>query len=271
MFTHISCGYVRFVIFAVAKFTPEQYVIVKVPWKKETLKETNTLSCTFVFLEYLNSPLGTSKTVMWSGFGWRSWCESQSRASSCFLPGESESVSCFLAGTGSGGVNRGNPTCWRGNSTVSSYTHPAGTLETTSRLFLSLSLSPPYTHTCTHGCIATHLSTHVHAQSPSCPQFGTMDFFKVSGRDNNLNCICSLKIFCFVPFSNFCWYPLSELCFRMHSMKCGNFMYVLWWWLISPWQRILTARWKTKREKSCDGKKNEWLWHALNMITIVMQ
>lgn len=122
-------------------------------------------------------------------------------------------------------------------------------------LSLSLSLSPPYTHTCTHGCIATHLSTHVHAQSPSCPQFGTMDFFKVSGRDNNLNCICSLKIFCFVPFSNFCWYPLSELCFRMHSMKCGNFMYVLWWWLISPWQRILTARWKTKTWKELRRKK----------------
>ena len=74
--------------------------------------------------------------------------ESQSTAGSCFLPGESECVSCFLAGTGSGGVNRGNPTCWWGNSAVPSYTHPAGTTMAVS--VLSLPLSPAlarYTHT----------------------------------------------------------------------------------------------------------------------------
>lgn len=163
---------------------------------KETHNINKLSSRTFVFLEHLNFPLGTSKTVMWWGFGWRSWCESQSKAGSCFLPGELASVSCFLAGTGSGGVNRGNPTCWRGNSTVPSYTHPAGTLETTSCRFLS----PPqthdiHTHAYTHGWIATHLSTDVQAQSPSCPQFETMDFCEASGRNKNLIRICSLKIF----------------------------------------------------------------------------
>lgn len=118
---------------------------------------------------------------MWRGFGWRSWCESQSRAGSSFLPGESDSVSCFLAGTGSGGVNRGNPTRWRGNSTVPSYTHPAGTLST-----------PPI-HT-RMNALLPHISPHVHAQGPSCPHFETMDFHAASGTDKHLNRICSLKI-----------------------------------------------------------------------------
>lgn len=82
---------------------------------------------------------------------------------------------------------------------------------------LSLSVSP--VHAGMHGRLATHLSTHVHAESPSCPQFETMDFCEVSGRDQNSK---DFFFFCFVPFSNFCGYPLSELCFRMRSVKHDN-------------------------------------------------
>lgn len=150
--------------------------------KKDTVLTTrhkNTLSaCTFIFLEHFNFPSGSSKTVMWRRFGWRSWCESQSRAGSCFLPGESESVSCFLAGTGCGGVNRGNPTCWRGISTVPSYTHTTGTLAIFYYLFLSQTHINTYTHPRVDALL--HTQAHVCMHSPSCSSFETKNFCAAS-------------------------------------------------------------------------------------------
>lgn len=125
-------------------------------------------------LEHLNFPLGTSETVMSGGFGWRSWCESQSRVGSGFLPGESVSVSCFLAGTGSGGLNRGNPTCWWG------------------KLQGAVLHSPIQTHTHTH--MDALLPTYS-KYTCACTSLVSSVWDSLSGRDNNLKCICSLKIF----------------------------------------------------------------------------
>ncbi len=148
--TLISCDCVRF-IFAVAKYTTELCVNVRGSWQKIhcSLKETH--NWTFLFLERLKSPPWAPLQLLCDE-GLAEGHDVSHKAEWAHVSCQgSRSVSCFLAGTGSGGVNRGNPTCWRGNSTMPSYTPPAGTLETT-----SLSLYPMCTHTHTH----THAWMH---------------------------------------------------------------------------------------------------------------
>lgn len=116
--SYISCEDATLVMDICLQNLPQCWFIVKVPWKKYTFyTEIDTQShFQHVFSKHLNFLQGTTWICFhgWLGFTWRSSHGSQSKQAHVSV---SESLSCSLAGTGSGRVNRGNPTCWRGSAT----------------------------------------------------------------------------------------------------------------------------------------------------------
>lgn len=144
---------------------------------------------------------------------WLKVVVSHSIAGSCFHPGESQSVSCLFAGTGSAGVNKENPVLWRGNSTVLHYTHSAGTLVARPSIFVS------QTHKCIAALITVHISMHT---SFSQPKFWNKAFSTRSSGETKWNLICSLKI-----IALFCTVILVDVHFSSFVLECTAWSVVI--------------------------------------------
>lgn len=147
------------------------------------------------------------------------------------------------------GWTEGTPHADEENSTALSYTHPSDSL-------LSLLLSPIQTHTHTH--MDALLPTYS-MYTCACTSLMSSVWDSLSGRDNNLNRICSLKIFALSRSVT-----LADIHFP--SMKRGNSCMCLWWLMSLSQEKLPYVE-----EIRAAGGGEEWLWYALNMIAIVMQ
>lgn len=142
---------------------------------------------------------------------WLKVMVSHSIAGSCFHPGESQSVSCLFAGTGSAGVNKENPVLWWGNSTVLHYTHSAGTLVTRPSIFVSQ----------THEWISALMHAYP-CTSFLQPKFWNKAFNPRSSGATKWNHICSLKI-----FALFCTVILVDVHFSSFVLECTAWSVVI--------------------------------------------
>lgn len=171
------------------------------------------------------------------------WVTKQSRLMFPARGGE-VSVSCFLVGTGSGGLNRGNPTCWWGK---------------TSQVLFRL---PPCFF-----CSPLRRNTHIHARMHCSTLKQTYACSSVlSGWDNNWNRFSLLKTFALflsvtfmdIHFPSFVS-DHAVWSVEIYACACGG--------LCLYFTRKIAMH---RRNKSCREEK-EWLWYALNTITVVMQ